>query len=332
MGKKDRKDEVPGTVFKVGGIAFAFLIIGYQSALFVHRAAALYIAAHRDAPDTVYVVDEALAARLLEGAAEAGGQRESDAPPGQSITEGKAAGNRTSGNRFNGQSGGATGTAVTVRRNAAHAPAVERERQRTQRVESFTFNPNTVSVEDLMRLGFSEKQAQSIDNYRAKGGRFRRPSDFAKSYVVADSVYERLKPFIIIPKLDINKADSAAFDALPGIGPYFASKMVSYRERLGGYSFKEQLMDIYHFDQEKYDALSDLIVCSPPQRAFRLWQAPQDSLRQHPYIRSWQTARSIALFRNSMPRSDWTVEALGAAGILAPEDASRLARCAIAPP
>ena len=84
MGKKDRKDEVPGTVFKVGGIAFAFLIIGYQSALFVHRAAALYIAAHRDAPDTVYVVDEALAARLLEGAAEAGGQRESIAPSGQS--------------------------------------------------------------------------------------------------------------------------------------------------------------------------------------------------------------------------------------------------------
>ena len=297
MAAKDRKDETPGTVFKVGGIALAFLIIGYQSALFVNRAAVLRIESLRDHPDTVYVVDEALAARAM------GTQEEA----------------------ANAQSG-----VVIVRRNAEHSAAVERIRRQTRPVESFRFNPNTVSIEDLMRLGFSEKQAQSIDNYRAKGGRFRRPSDFAKSYVVADSVFERLKPYIDIPKLDINKADSAAFDELPGIGPYFASKMVEYRSRLGGYSYKEQLMDIYHFDKDKYDGLSDLITCSRPNKALRLWQMPEDSLRQHPYIRNWQTAHSIVLYRNSMPRESWTVQALSDSGILPPEDASRLARCQIA--
>ena len=221
---------------------------------------------------------------------------------------------------------------MIVRRNAEHSETVERERRRTRRVESFRFDPNTVSVDDLMRLGFSEKQAQAIDSYRQKGGKYRRPSDFAKSYVVADSVFERLKPFIDIPKLDINKADSAAFDGLPGIGPYYAAKMVEYRGRLGGYSFKEQLMDIWHFDKEKYDGLSDLIICSRPLTPFRLWQMPEDSLRLHPYIRSWQAARSIALFRKSMPREQWTVEAITSAGILPPEDAYKLARCVIADP
>ena len=214
-------------------------------------------------------------------------------------------------------------------RNAPHSPAVEAALPR--RVESFPFNPNTVSLSDLMRLGFSEKQAQSIINYREKGGRFRRPSDFAKSFVVADSVFRRLEPFIRIPKVDLNAADSAALDALPGIGPWYAARIVSYRAELGGYSYPEQLMDIYRFDREKYDALSDLVFCSPPA-PFALWSLPADSLRLHPYIRSAQAARSIVLFRDHTPREGWTVAALGEAGILPPEDASRLARCRLSPP
>ena len=337
MEKKSQKGKAPSVVFKVGAIALAFLIIGYQSSLFIHRAATLRIASLRDAPDTVYVIDESLAARLLAA-------RESGSPEGplapatkmhphfQSRSGSLRASGHKSGSFVSEKGDEWRGDAVVVRRNATHEPEVERERQRTRRVESFPFDPNTVSLEDLMRLGFTEKQAQAIDNYREKGGRFRRPSDFAKSYVVADSVFERLKPFIDIPKLDINKADSAAFDSLPGIGGYYASKMVEYRGRLGGYSFKEQLLDIWNFGQERYDGLSDLIVCSTPSTPFRLWQMPEDSLRQHPYIRSWQAAHSIALYRNSMPRDTWTVEALASAGILPPEDASRLSRCLIAAP
>ena len=225
--------------------------------------------------------------------------------------------------------GGSEGAAV--RKNAPHSPYVESYRRATRRVETFRFNPNTVSVEDLMRLGFSEKQARAIDNYRAKGGRFRRKADFAKSFVVADSVFRRLEPYIDIPRLDLNRADSAALDALPGIGPYYAARIISYRDELGGYSYPEQLMDIYRFDREKYDALSDLVFCSRPA-PYALWSLPADSLRLHPYIRSWQTARAIVLFRDHTPREDWSVDALAAAGILLPDDASRLARCVLAPP
>lgn len=305
MEKKKGKDSGPsGTVFKAGGIALAFLIIGYQSALFVHRAAQLRIAAIRDHPDTVYVVDPGLASRLLASYPELpdqAGASPAGAPP-------------------------------TVRRNAPHSAPVRQERARSRRVESFRFNPNTVSLEDLMRLGFSEKQARAIDNYRQKGGRFRRPSDFAKSYVVSDSVFKRLEKYIDIPRTDINRADSAAFDALPGIGPYFAAKMVEYRARLGGYSYPEQLMDIYHFDREKYDGLSDLICCSRPREPFRIWSLPEDSLRLHPYIRTRQAAHSIVLLREHTPREQWTLETIAGAGILPEEDASRLLRCVVAAP
>ena len=219
----------------------------------------------------------------------------------------------------------------TVRRNAVHSAAVEEVRERTRRVENFRFDPNTVSVDDLQRLGFSRRQAQAIDNYRLKGGRFRRREDFAKSFVVADSVYRRLEAYIDIPLLDINSADSAAFDTLPGIGPYFAARMVEYRTRLGGYSYTEQLTDIYNFGQERFDALRDLVCCSPPE-PYPLWTLPSDSLRLHPYIGGYREAEAIVLLRENYPADSLSVGLIRRAGILPEEDLARLERCLIAEP
>ena len=304
---KERKDGVregsrSSAVFKTGAISLVFLVIGYQAALFINRAAMLGIEAARDRPDTVYVVRHVAAAAEPAPEADASSVRE---PAGPGLPEGARV-LRTD----------------TLKRESAHAPLI-------RRVENFEFDPNSVSVEDLMRLGFSEKQALSIDNYRAKGGRFRRKSDFAKSYVVADSVYRRLESYIRIPKVDINTADSAMFDALPGIGPYFAAKMEEYRGRLGGYSFPEQLLDIYNFGEERFDGLKDLIECSEPP-AYELWTLPADELRKHPYIRSRQAADAIVLYRENTPAGSLSVEGLAAAGILPEEDAARLARCRIA--
>ena len=220
------------------------------------------------------------------------------------------------------------------RRNATHAPRAEAVRSTAPRrmVESFRFNPNTATEEELCRLGFTPKQANSIVSYRNKGGKYRRKSDFAASFVVSDSIYKRLEPFIDIPLIDLNLADSAAFDSLPGIGGWFASKMVAYRNELRGYSYKEQLMDIWKFDQEKFDALSDLITLDPEHISpYPLWSLPADSLRLHPYIRNQETAKAIVLFRETNSPENCTIAALEQAGIINPETSSRLSRCAISP-
>lgn len=215
----------------------------------------------------------------------------------------------------------------TSRRNYPHPSRVVDAGRRLGRAESFPFDPNTAGEDEFVRLGLSRKQAASIVKYRQNGGRFRRREDFARSYAVPDSVYRRLEPFINIPKIDINKADSAEFDALPGIGGYFAAKMVEYRERLGGYSYPEQLMDIYRFDEEKFRALEDLIECSRPQKPFRIWTLPPDSLRLHPYIRNYNAARAIVLLRENTPADSLRVELIGKAGILPEEDYRKLSSC-----
>jgi len=296
---KEQKNRLSSS-FKVGAIALIFLIIGYNAALFVFKASSTAIISHRDHPDTVYIVK--YPEKVIEGTNTSIQDHEADIQ-----------------------------TEQIFRKNAAHAPQASsiHEKYSRKAPESFKFNPNTVSVEDLQRLGFSEKQALSIDRYRQNGGHFRRAGDFGKSFVVSDSVFKRLESYIDIPLLDINSADSAGFDSLPGIGPYFAAKIVDYRSRLGGFSFKEQLMDIRNFDIDKYNELEDLIYVGPCE-PYPLWTVSEDSLKSHPYITPYG-AHGVVLFRENTPKSELTVENLAAAGILKEGNAEKLKRCRISP-
>lgn len=347
--KKSDGKKRPSASFVTGAIALAFLITGYQTALFVHRAAALKVVSDMTSPDTVFVYadGEAFAGgksgsgdivsgrnsvrasrsgrnsisdsrRISKDASNVSGYHDSESSEDRSLQSGS---NATQNYRYEKRPGKHPEAAEKLA--AAYTPRT---------YESFRFNPNTVSVSDLCRLGFSLKQANSIDNYRKKGGRFKRKQDFAKSFVVADSVYRRLEKYIDIPLLDLNAADSAAFDELPGIGGYFAAKIVEYRGRLGGYSCPEQLLDIYHFDAEKLSKIRDLVEVKTRPEPFRLWSLPADSLKRHPYIKTWQTAKSIVLYRENNPRAELTVDGLVRAGILDKDTGAKLSRCLIESP
>lgn len=68
----------------------------------------------------------------------------------------------------------------------------------TQVKEAFPFDPNTASSAQLKRLGLQTWQIKSILRYRAKGGIYRIPSDFARVYGMTKRQYEALAPFIRI--------------------------------------------------------------------------------------------------------------------------------------
>ena len=337
MEKEDKKGRRLPVSFVTGAIALVFLIVGYQIALFLNRAAISRILSEEVSTDTVYVVDRALAESVLSQDTEAGRHSSGSGIAGsgdiivRSCSRDKKDGvkieSSARGYRIDQKTGERYGSSA---RNGTEPRGTEGKNSR--QVENFRFNPNTVSVEDLQRLGFSEKQARAIVNYRLKGGKFNRKGDFAKSFVVSDSVYRRLEPYIDIPLLDLNAVDSAALDALPGIGGYFARKIIEHRERLHGFSYKEQLMDIHRFDREKFNGLQDLVtVKEETAEPYPMWTLPEDSLKLHPYIGSY-AAHGIVLYRENNPVEAWTVEGLEKAGVLKPEMAARLARCRIAGP
>ena len=91
----------------------------------------------------------------------------------------------------------------------------------------------------------------------------------------------------------LNTADTAALKTVPGIGPYFARKIVQYGQRLGGYVSVDQLDEIEEFP---LDAKDYLVVQNASPRKLNINQLSLNELKRHPYINFYQ-ARAITDYR-----------------------------------
>ena len=91
----------------------------------------------------------------------------------------------------------------------------------------------------------------------------------------------------------VNAADTTALKTIPGIGSYYARQTVRYREQLGGFVNKKQLLEIENFPEE---ALSYINIDSENVRKLKVNQMTLAQLRRHPYINYYQ-ARAITDYR-----------------------------------
>ncbi|MDN3586369.1 helix-hairpin-helix domain-containing protein [Pedobacter aquatilis] len=183
----------------------------------------------------------------------------------------------------------------------------------------FKFDPNKIDVEDRQTLGLSAKQAQSIVNYRNKGGKFYKAEDLQRMYTVSPEMYKKLLPYIEIEPqeyarkefqfekkdyvkkalvvVDVNQADSTALDQIKGIGPTFALRILKYRERLGGFHKKEQLLEVYGLDSAKYAEVKDQIFINPKSlRTININNADFNQLKTSPYL-SYKQINAILQYR-----------------------------------
>lgn len=183
----------------------------------------------------------------------------------------------------------------------------------------FKFDPNKIDVEDWQTLGLSAKQAQSIVNYRNKGGKFFKAEDLQRMYTISPEMYKKLLPYVEIENpadfkkdfqyekkeyvkraaviVEINQADSAALDQIKGIGPAFALRILKYRERLGGFHKKEQLLEVYGLDSAKYAEVKDQIsINAKTLRTININTADFNQLKTSPYL-SYKQINAIIQYR-----------------------------------
>ena len=65
--------------------------------------------------------------------------------------------------------------------------------------ELFVFDPNVISAEEAMQLGFSKKLTATLLNFRKKGGRFFKPDDLKKLYGLSPTLFQTVASYILIP-------------------------------------------------------------------------------------------------------------------------------------
>jgi competence protein ComEA len=196
----------------------------------------------------------------------------------------------------------------------------------------FKFDPNTLDSTGWVALGFSPKQSAAIIKYRNAGAIFRKPEDVKKLFVVDETRYQELKPFIdiqpiaetksskkwqnekfekkpkwekpeYVPKnIELNTADSAMLVEIRGIGPFFARVIIEHRDKLGGYRTKNQVMEVYGMDSAKFAKIeSEISVDSAIIRKININQATLKELVRHPYI-NFNQAKAIVNYRQQHGR------------------------------
>lgn len=104
--------------------------------------------------------------------------------------------------------------------------------------------------------------------------------------------------------LELNSADTSALKELNGIGPAFAKRIIAYREKLGGFVNKEQLMEVYGFDKEKFDLVSSYVEIDVSKvKRININSASVDDLRKHPYC---DKKSAVKIFMQRVDHGDYT--------------------------
>ncbi|HCY42315.1 MAG TPA: hypothetical protein DHV48_13325 [Prolixibacteraceae bacterium] len=179
--------------------------------------------------------------------------------------------------------------------------------------ELFSFDPNTATDNDFIRLGFTEKQVRTIRNYKSKGGNFRSKADFLKIYGISETQKVELDDYIAIPEretvktesviktaviqIEINTADSIDLMKLPGIGEKLSKRIVKYRDLLGGFHTIAQLKEVYGLSEQVIQRIEGMIKIDLGKiKKVDLNFAEWNELARHPYIQK-NRAQQIVKFR-----------------------------------
>jgi len=100
-----------------------------------------------------------------------------------------------------------------------------------------------------------------------------------------------------ITVIDINNADSASLEQLPGIGPVFAKRILKYRNILGGYFSSDQLNEVYGIHPEIILQIRKFIIVDTSKiRKININTDKFKDINSHPYI-SFEQTKSIMKYR-----------------------------------
>lgn len=186
------------------------------------------------------------------------------------------------------------------------------------------FDPNQLSGEGFQALGLRESLTRRIIRYREKGGKFRRPEDVQRIYGMDSAWFMKARSWMDFPRpewvanrqvvkqkriirSDINTADTLQLQDVYGIGPTLARRIVTFRDRLGGFVSMDQLREVYGLDSvvvERVKKQFSILLHFEPRKLDLNTARIEDFLR-HPYINRRQ-AQAIVAYRSQHSRIDST--------------------------
>ncbi len=144
----------------------------------------------------------------------------------------------------------------------------------------YPFNPNYISDYRAFILGLSIQEIDRLFLYRKEGGFINSVNQFQEVTGVSDSLLEAISPQFKFPawvarernkkegyravgkernqvslksfpaEININKTTAQDLETIDGIDFFLAKRIVAYRNRIQGFTYKKQLLEVWKLDQD----------------------------------------------------------------------------------
>ena len=152
--------------------------------------------------------------------------------------------------------------------------SLKKKSSKKKKFKIYPFNPNYISDYKGYQLGMNVDEIDRLLAYREQRLYVNSAKEFQAITKISDSLLQKISPFFKFPEwvqkknnqqryipnsrinvseittVDINKATLKDFTAIEGVDEYISERIIKYRSKLQGFSFKEQLFEVWGLDEQ----------------------------------------------------------------------------------
>ena len=151
--------------------------------------------------------------------------------------------------------------------------SLKKKSSKKKKFKIYPFNPNYISDYKGYQLGMNVYEIDLLLAYIEQRLYVNSAKEFQAITKISDSLLQKISPFFKFPEwvqkknnqqryipnsrinvseittVDINKATLKDFTAIEGVDEYISERIIKYRSKLQGFSFKDQLFEVWGLDE-----------------------------------------------------------------------------------
>ena len=186
----------------------------------------------------------------------------------------------------------------------------------------YPFNPNYITDFKGYQLGMSTEEIDNLIHYRKTGKFVNSATEFQKVTKVSDSLLMQISPYFNFPEWvskskspitkvldqaeevevkDLNTATENSLKKINGIGEKLARRILAYRKLLGGFTFDDQLYEVYYLDKDVADKVLNnfRVIEKPTIKPININDATFKEILHLPYI-DYNLTKKIMNYRHEI--------------------------------
>lgn len=192
----------------------------------------------------------------------------------------------------------------------------------------YPFNPNFITDFKGYQLGMSVEEIDRLHIFRKQKKYVNSVEEFQEITKVNDSLLSKISPYFKFPDWvhkkskefkkatkgkeiekneisistnDINKATQEDFETIQGVGEVISKRILKYRNKLQGFSFENQLYEVWNLDKETIQRILKTfqIIKKPVIKKVNVNIASFKELLKNPYI-DYELCKKIFDYRDEV--------------------------------